>query len=277
MAILTISREYGSGGKEIGRTVAERTGYRYIDRQQVLEEMRKVGAQWEEKTKYFDENSPEVWERNDWFYRGFVALNQSHILDNAVRDDVVIMGRGGGFLLKGIPFVLSIRTTAPLERRIENVMRWEGINGENARYLIEKADKEMAGSVYVIYGRHWDDPEQYDMTFDTAVQGYEGIISTIAGELAKRELLNTEDKKEILSLRALAARIKAKIAVDPTLSVSTMDVRPKEEGLVEYGLFFGGVVHNRDDIKRIEDVSREMAGDVKIEFDLHYRMYSRLG
>jgi cytidylate kinase len=63
------------------------------------------------------------------------------------------MGRGGNFLLKNFPFVLKVRTRAPIDRRIERVMEKEGINTENARYLIEKADSEMAKAVYLIYGR----------------------------------------------------------------------------------------------------------------------------
>ncbi|MBA4416535.1 MAG: hypothetical protein C0392_01295 [Syntrophus sp. (in: bacteria)] len=275
MSILTISREYGSGGKDIGRAVAERMGYRYIDRKQILEEMKKVGTQWEEKTKYFDENRPNIRERHDWFYRGFVALNQSHILKNALKNNVVIMGRGGSFLLKGIPFALSVRTTAPIEKRIENVMQWEDINSENARYLIEKADEEMAGAVYVIYGRHWDDPEQYDIVFDTSAKSYEDIAYIICDELMRREQFNTEDNRKILALRALAADIKAQISIDPLLSVSKIDVFPKEEGMTDYGLVLRAVVHNNEDIRIIEEKAKELSLGAPIECTIHYHWQSR--
>jgi cytidylate kinase len=275
MAILTISREYGSGGKDIGRSIAERIGYKYIDRKQILEEMKKVGAQWEEKTKYFDENRPNVWERHDWFYRGFVALNQSHILNSALQNNVVIMGRGGSFLLKGIPFVLNVRTTAPMDKRIENVMRWDDVNSENARYLIEKADEEMAGAVYVIYGRRWDDPEQYDMVFDTGVDNHDNIVNTICDELVKREQFNTEASRKVLALRTLAANIRAQISIDPDLSISKIDVLPKEEGMIEYGLVLRGVVHNSEDINRIEEKAMKLAKGVPIECSLLYRWQSR--
>jgi cytidylate kinase len=278
MAILTIAREYGSGGKEIGRAVAKLMGYRYVDRKQILEEMKKKGRQWEEKAKYYDENHPDIWERYDWSYRGFVALNQSYILNNALEGNVVIMGRGGSFLLKGIAFALRVRTTASLEKKIENVMRWEEeINSENAQYLIEKADSEMAGAVYLIYGSSWDDPTQYDMVFNTSVQTYEQIISIIKDELVRREQFNTEGQRKILNLRALAAKIKAEIATDPTVSISTINVLPKEEALVEYGLLLRGVVHNKDDIKRIEEIATKLAGNVSIECKLQYRWHPRFG
>ncbi|MCX5806158.1 MAG: cytidylate kinase-like family protein [Proteobacteria bacterium] len=278
MAILTIAREYGSGGKEIGKNIATLLNYAYIDRKQILEDMKKVGVNWEELTKYLDENQPTIIERYEWSYRGFVALNQSHILNYAMHDRIVIMGRGGNFLLKGIPHALRIRTIAPIEKRIENVMKWLEIdNSENARWLIEKVDSEMAGAVYLIYGSALDDPEQYDFVFDTSIQTYDEITDIIKNELEKRDKLCTEKAKNILQLKALAAKIKAEIAINPDLSVPTLEVRLKEEGLVEYGLFVGGVFHNIDDKKKIEEIVKGLSGNVPVEFELQHRMHPRLG
>lgn len=277
MAILTIARQYGSGGKEIGRAVAKLLGYEYIDRNRVLEDMRKVGTKWEESAKYYDENHPDVWERHDWSFRGFVALNQYHILDYALQDKAVIMGRGGSFLLKGVPFALRVRTEGSMDKRIEKVMKWEETNSENARWLIEKADKEMSGAVYVIYGKTWDDPEEYDMVFNTSLLDQNEIITVIKNELIKKEQFNTEEAKKILQMKVLAAKIKAEIAIHPTLSISTLDVEPKEEGLIQYGLVVRCVVYNREDLTRIEEVARKMAGDIPIEFRLNYMAYPRFG
>jgi len=278
MAILTIAREYGSGGKEIGRRIARLLNYVYVDRKLILEGMKKVSASWEEAAKYLDENQPTVVERYEWSYRGFVALNQSHILDYALHDRVVIMGRGGNFLLNGIPHALRIRTIAPIEKRIENVMKWEEIgNSENALFLIEKADKEMAGAVYLIYGSAWDDPEQYDFVFDTSTQTYDEIVDIVKEELEKRDKLYTEKAGKVLQLKALAAKIRAEIAINPDLSVSTIEVGLKEEGLVKYGLIAEGVVHNLDDKKKIEEIVRKLSGDVPVELEFQYRMRPRLG
>ena len=277
MSILTIAREYGSGGKEIGRKVAERMGYEYVDRGRILEDMRKIGAQWEELAKYFDENEPDVWERFEWSFRGYVALVQLHILQYALQDNIVIMGRGGNFLLKGIPHVLRIRTMAPIEKRIEKVMQWQETNSENAEWLIKRADKEMAGAVYLIYGFVWDDPAQYDMLFDTGLQTYDAIVEAIAKELQAREGLKTEKAVKLLELKVLAAKIDAELTTDNTLRISSLDVKLKEEGLVEYGLIVSGAVYANEDISRVKDITNRIAGSAPIEYDLHFRWQSRMG
>jgi cytidylate kinase len=277
MAILTIAREYGSGGKEIGRRVAEEMDYDYVDRGRILEDMKKSGSQWEEQAKQFDENSPDVWERFKWSFRGYVALIQYHILNYALQDKVVIMGRGGNFLLKNVPYAMRVRTESPLKKRVETVMLWEEMNAENAQYLIEKADKEMAGAVYLTYGHSWDDRTQYDMIFDTNLQSYDEIVSIIKEELVRREQLHTPKAQEVLELKALAAKIKADLAIDPAFHISSLSVEFKEEGLVEYGLLVKGAVHEGDDAAQIKDFVSKVCGAVPVEFDLKYRWPSRLG
>ena len=276
MAILTISREFGSGGRDVGHAVADAMGYEYVDRKKILEDMRAVGKIWEEKAKHFDENYPELWERNDWTYRAFVALNQSNFLEHAVKGNAVIMGRGGNFLLKTFPMVLKVRIKAPMKDRIERVVTRDGINNETAQYFIEKADTEMAKAVYLLYGRHWDDPEEYDMVFDTSAESLDRIISTVKGGLSERNTHDTEEARNALKLRALAEKIKAAILSDPTFVISMLDVDPKEEGFAQYGFVLKGIVHEQDDIKGIERIAARMAGEIPVESLLQHRMYSRM-
>lgn len=277
MGILTISRQYGSGGREIGRAVAEAMHYEYVDRQRIIDDMREEGPLWKDKAEYFDENYPDLWERSDWAYRGFVALNQSHFVEYAVKGNVVIMGRGGSFLLKQFPFVLRVRTVAPMEKRIERIMAREGINGENARYLIEKADSEMAKAVYLIYGRNLDDPKEYDMVFDTSEQSQDEIVSILKDAIVEKDKQKTPEAVQALELRALAEKIKAAVLSDPRFNISALDVDPKEEGLAKYGLIVQGLVHRREDIGQIEEMSRKIAGDMPIEFRVSCRTFPRFG
>lgn len=277
MAILTISRQYGSGGRDIGRSIAKIMNYEYIDRQRIIDDMRSEGQLWESKAEYFDENYPDLWERSDWAYRGFVALNQSHFLQHAVKGNAVIMGRGGNFLLKQFPFVLRIRTIAPIEKRIERIMEREDINSENARYLIEKADSEIAKAVYLIYGRNWDDPQEYEMVFDTSKQRQDEILSILKDTLLEKDKLNTAETRQALELRAHAEKIKAAILSDPSFTISSFDVDPKEEGLAKYGFLVRGLVHRHDEVGKIEETVRKLAGNLPVDFQVSCRTFPRFG
>jgi cytidylate kinase len=277
MAILTISRRYGSGGRDIGHAVADLLHYEYVDRKRILEDIGKAGQAWGDFAKQYDEKQPSVYERYKWSFRGFVALNQAQILDYALQDNMVIMGRGGNFLLRGIPFAFRIHIKASMEDRIDWLVMREGIDSENARWLIEKVDKEMAGAVYLIYGSAWDDPKQYDRVFDTSTQKTEEIVTAIREEMLKRASSNTEKARQTLQLRALAAKVRARIAIEPTFPISALDVRPKEEGLIQYGIIVRGVVYNKSAMGPIQEAAKKICGEVPVEFELQYRWHPRLG
>ncbi len=276
MAILTIARQLESGGRDLGREVANRMGYELINRKKIFEEMQSVGDQWEEWARYFKERSPNVWERHDWSYQGFIALTHRYVLSHALQDRVVIMGREGNFLLKGVPYALRIRTEAPLPFRIERVLRREEISREMAQWMLEKVDDDIARSVYLVYGKDWADPAEYDHVFDMSSRPFEEVVAFVQEALSKKDRLYTKEAREILQLSALAAKIKAALVVDPTFSISHLDVTPKEEGLVEYGLIVQGIVYNREDIKRIRETAQKLAGETPVEIEVHYRMSPRL-
>ena len=69
MAILTISREIGTEGLEIGQKIAEEMGYEFFDKERVLQELKTDGPRWEEVAEKLDGHAPSLWEKYDWHYK----------------------------------------------------------------------------------------------------------------------------------------------------------------------------------------------------------------
>ncbi|HPD60617.1 MAG TPA: cytidylate kinase-like family protein [Thermodesulfobacteriota bacterium] len=267
MAIVTISREFGTIGKEIGQMLARRLGYDYVDREKILHDVKSIGGnQWEKLGEEFDEHYPNVWERHDWSFRGFVALAQSIFLDYALKDKAVLIGRGGNFLLKDIPYVLKVRVVMAKEARIERIMKDQDIPRDTARWLVEKADHEMARSVQFIYGKKWDDPSEYDMILDLDSQQPEEIIKLIITALTDKQNKYSEEAKKALRLKAAAAKVKAGILTNTSFLIPVFDAEPAGDGIV-----LRGVIHNPQEQKRLEEEVKKLAGEVPIKFELHYR------
>ena len=211
MAVLTISRDLGSGGREVAQRLAGNIGYRFIDRESVLGRLKAAGQKWEKWTEGFDEHAPRVWEKYDWSYHGFLAMLQSTIINEACSGDVVIIGRGGNYLLKGVPFALCVRIVAPIKDRITRVSAYEGIDEESARWIINRTDRERAGFLMTVYGRDGGDPADYDLVFNSGEMSIEEIASTIAGILPEKDRFKDEESIRDLRMRALAADIKARL------------------------------------------------------------------
>jgi cytidylate kinase len=266
MAILTISREFGSGGREVGLMAAKSLNYEYINKEQLLADIRTTGKDWEEYGKNLDEHCPTMWEKYDWSFRGFNALLQSLILNYALNDKVVIMGRGGNFLLKDIPFALRVRITAPIEQRVERIMKRESMDKDTAHWLIEKTDKERACFIHLIYGKHWDSPEEYDMVLDTGSKTLDELTAIVKDALLDKDMFKTEEAMNILRMKSLAAKIKAELLTDPSFFIPTLDVMYDGKEIV-----LRGVIHNPKEHKRIEEKAKQLAGDVPIKCELHYR------
>lgn len=277
MAILTISRQFGGGAKAIALRVAQDLGYEYIDRSTMFKDITDHGARWGTYAKDFDEHYPNVWERNDWSFKAFVALIQSLIYEYAQRDKVIIAGTGGTFLLKGVPHVLRIRIESSMEDRINRVQGDQVINESTAKWIIAKVDADMARSMYTIYGKEWDNPEEFDRVFNSSTESQDYIVDEIKKGLAVKEAQKNAEAMNILRLRAVAADVKAAILTDPAFTVSYLDVAPKEEGLLKYGLRVHGFVHERDDEQGIKEKAKSIAGDIPLEFDIQFQMLPRFG
>lgn len=266
MAILTISRQIGSVDKEVTQKMADLWNYDYIDRQRILEDMRAQGPQWEELGKQFDEHTPTLWERYDRSYTGFVVLSQSIILNHALKDNVIIVGRGGNFLLREVPYSLNVRIVAPLNARLEAVMKRDSLSRGAAELLVAKVDKEMAGAVRRIYGRDIDDPAAYDLLFDVGVLPIQEIFTAIRAALETKDKLKTPEAENDLRMKALARKVRAGIAINPTFYIPVFDVIPGKDRLL-----VTGIVHNSEEHRKVEEEARRLAGAVPVECSLHYR------
>jgi cytidylate kinase len=248
MAILTISRQYGSGGREIGRLVAERLDYRYVDKERLFQDLEQIGQRWGRVAKEVDEVCPTLWERYDWQYRGYVAQLEALILDYAAGGNVVIIGRGAAFLLQEAPFCLRVRLVAPLEVRIERIMARKGLARDAAEVLIRRVDNDRAC---------------YIKANLTHVQ----VADILIKGLADKEPLATPEAKARLRDAALACRLKARIATDPRVLVPTLEVQLQEGVPV-----VSGIIHNPQELGLIQEIAREVCGERPVRFALRQRV-----
>jgi cytidylate kinase len=266
MAILSISREYRSGGEEIGRSVAEILGYDFVDKERLIHDIHSAGEKWENLSREVDEVAPSLWERFDWQYRGYVALVEAHILEYALRNRVVLIGRGSHILLRGVPYALKVRITAPLETRIEHVMVKDRVDRRTAQVLIEKTDRARGGYIKSNYGEDWGDPQFYDLVFNTGLQSYEQVAKLLIPALQELDRKFTPEAERRLREQAVAARVKARLVIDPKVFVPTLEVLHDGTAVV-----LRGVVHTPKEYHYLEETACRFAADLPVRNELHYR------
>ena len=266
MAILTISREHGSGGEEVGHKVAARLGYQYVDKERLLRDLDAADTRWGRVAREVDEVTPTFWERYDWQYQGFVAQMEALILAYAAVDNVVIIGRGGSFLLRAVPHCLRVRLVAPLKVRVERIMMLENLDQAAAERLIVKEDEERAGYIKANYGKNWGNQKRYDLTLNTGNLNHDQVVNILVSGLAEKDKLATPETKTLVQNLAIAYRLKAQIAADPRLLVPTLDVTLEDGALV-----VSGIIHTPKEEILLKEIAREVSGDLPVRFNLHRR------
>lgn len=266
MSILTVSREFGSGGREIGHGVAEKLNYEYIDKEQILQEVSFHGNQWEQWAKGLDEHAPTLWERFDWSFRGFGALLRSIILTHALNDNAVIMGRAGNIIVADVPYAFRIRVVAPLDSRLDRIMIRESVDYDTALWLAQKTDKDRGHFLKAMFGADWNSPQDYDAVFDTGKTSIPDAVDSICEKLEKRREARTEEAVASIKTRTAAARIEAGILTYPLLFVNMLEVVIEGKDLV-----LKGVVRDPKHRKKVEEIALNLAGDIPLKVRLTYR------
>lgn len=237
MAIITISHKLGAGGPEIGMAVAERLGFRYVDQEMIIEAARRYGV-GEERLTQLDESKPSLFERFDAETRLYLTVLQTALYDVAEGDHVVIMGRGGQYLLRGIPHALRTLVIAPFELRVKRVMKkmasqmGEVVDARTAAEIIRRNDAEKAGRMRYLYEVDWTDPELYDLILNTETLTIEGAVETLIGLVRRPEMATTEEGRQQVANRALASRVRAALAAHPETRKYRINVEV-DQGVVQ--------------------------------------------
>ena len=201
MAVITISRHFGSAGELVARLVAEKTGYLLINKAKIADRMRSIGI-LEPELSFFDEKniSPADqaagWELESRRRRYLEGLHE-YFYDLAIRENLVIVGRGAQFLFHDFPPALHVKIFASMQSRIERVCRLYNLDEAAAARLILEQDRDREAYLRQVFGYDWLDPTFYHLLINTGVTGPEeaaGLIVTAArlkeeaGEITAQEL-----------------------------------------------------------------------------------------
>jgi cytidylate kinase len=266
MAILVITYEFGSNAEEIGHAIEKQLGYEYLALGSILKEATQSGIKWERFGMEYGDAMPNIWERYDWSFIGYMALVQSIILDHALKDNVVIMAKGANYLLRGIPHALSVRVVAPLEDRIRRVMIKQHTNWEKASYLVKQADREITANIRQVYGEKWENPDAYEIKFDMSIQNIDQIGEVLRSFIMAKNNLKTQEGQHWLEMKALAARVKAAIFTNPSILIPTLEVEAGRDGIV-----MRGIARSIREHRHIDEEVKNICKGIPVTCEIHYR------
>lgn len=193
--IITIGRQFGSMGSEIGAKLSELTGIPCFDRDALVKIAEKHGIPVETFEKADEQaTSSFLYSLAISSYSGSIAhfgMNNQVLTDRvfniqsqeikkiADEGDCIIIGRCADDVLSEYDGVLKIFIHAPIEERVKILVEQYGMDESTASKKISKNDKKRASYYNFYTGKGWGDPKNYHMNIDSSLLGVEGTAKLI--------------------------------------------------------------------------------------------------
>src|SRR2546425_2149846 len=204
--VITITRQYASGGSQIARLVAVGLDWTVIDNEFVDQVAQRAGlsaaevAQREERAPGLLERlartlavaSPEMFVSSAAVPRveqdevAIVQLTERVIAEAAAHGRIVLVGRGAQAVLAQRPDALPVYVVASKPWRLKLAVDRLGVEPGNAEKVVDDTDRQRDQYVKTYYGRHRQDPTIYDLVLNAERLGFEGAAGLIIAEAKRR-------------------------------------------------------------------------------------------
>ena len=193
--VITIARQYGSGGKTIGKMLAADLGIKAYSREilklasedsginerlfnQVDEKLKSTSLFGIMKRAYKGELIPP--ESEDFTYNQNLFNYQAKVIKElAETESCVIIGRCGDYVLKGNPRVVSVFVHASPEYCLKQAIERGAHAGKDVEKFIQRTDKYRAEYYHYYTGQEWNDARNYDLCLNSERLGFEGCVEAI--------------------------------------------------------------------------------------------------
>ena len=187
--IITISREFGSGGRTIGKETAEKLGIPCYDQELIEKIAEDSGLNKDfirEKGEYAPRGS--LFASSFFYDRSYTGFNvqdilwQSQrkvILDLAEKGGCVIVGRCADYILQGKHDLLKVFVYASMEKREERILKVYGENEEAPRKRLEDKDKRRRAYYRLYTDMEWGQVQNYDIALNSGELGIEKCVDIL--------------------------------------------------------------------------------------------------
>ena len=190
--VIALGRQFGSGGREIGRKLSQALGFSYYDRGLISLAAKRA----EVDERIFAERDEKA--GNPWLFKGFYAggpkvqqgqsaedvlfqMQSEVILELAEKENCIIVGRCADHVLESRNIdCLSLFICAPSQWRVRHRMEIEGIDEKAAAAAVDKFDKQREKYYTHYTGRPWGLPENYDLCVNSARLGIDRTAALLA-------------------------------------------------------------------------------------------------
>ena len=202
--VITVEREYGSGGGEIAKKVADRLGWKLWDQLLTNEIARLMECDCRVVEERAEKRDPLTYRLFRAFMRGshegslnaprmkmadadcIREVTERVVKQVAERGNCVIVGRGSAYYLQKRADAFHVFVYAPVEEKVRRLQA-QGKTSQEAAQLIESVDRDRGAFIKQYFGVDWPDRQRFDLMINSTI-GEEGVVETILDGVRRLEL-----------------------------------------------------------------------------------------
>lgn len=174
--VITISREYGSGGRYVGKILANKMNLPFYDKELISLTAKESGFSKSYVSKN-DEIMSSIKYENNNDDRMFIA--ESKVIKNLAKNSCVIVGRCSDYILKDSKNTFKVFLYSDNKSKVKRVVKYYGLKEENALKEIEKINKQREKHYKYYTNRGWKEPSNYDLMLNVDLLGVEKCADII--------------------------------------------------------------------------------------------------
>lgn len=259
MPIITISRGSFSGGKRVAEGVAQKLGYRCIDRDHIIQKAEAWGVSQDDLRTAMEKPPSFLGQSPQKRYR-YLAFIQAALTEEARSGNAIYHGLAAHLLLGKGPHVLRTRIIAPMEFRIDQVQSRRQCNRNEAIAYIKKVDEDRRKWTKFLYDLDWTDASLYDIVLNLEQMTVQDACAAICSVAQLQCFEFTPNCQKAMNDLALASHVKAALAMDP----ATADLQ--FEVVAEGGsISVKGGVDSPAQAKTIRNITLSLPGVTAVE------------
>ena len=192
--IITIGRQFGSGGRTVGKKLAEQLGIAYYDKELIKEASKESGLNAEYFEKADEKNSGSllkalamgftmnnaIFQSNDYLSNESLFRIQSDVIRKvAAEGSCVLVGRCADYILREDPDCIDVFISAGWKDRICRAMEYNHLEEKEAQEFLRKADKSRASYYNYYTDKIWGAAESYDLCINSSLYGIDRTVAFI--------------------------------------------------------------------------------------------------
>lgn len=190
--IITIGREFGSGGHVIGEMLAEKLGIGFYDAEIIQHLSEKKGIKKETLSKYDEKPSPVLMNRS---VRGYSTSLEEAVAEMQFKmirkiaasgESFVLIGRCGETVLSKYDCLIRLFVLGDMDSRITRIMKRKRVSRKEAQKLIKTTDKRRKAYHNYYSDGKWGDSRTYDLTINSSRLGVEGTAEFLEEYIRRR-------------------------------------------------------------------------------------------